>query len=325
MGPSPPMVNFFAARHNAAMNDSVAFMNGRFVPAAQATISVADAGFVLGATVSEQLRTCGGKLLLLDEHLDRLERSLAIVGVTPELSRKEVAAAAQELVRRNHALLDPADDLGLSMFVTPGPYATFALDLPPGPTIGMHTYPLPFHLWHEQYKRGTSLVTVDIEPVPNECWPVSMKCRSRMHYYLADRAARAKQPGSRALLVDSLGRVHDTSTATLIAYYEHEGLIVPPADRVLPGISALYVQRLAQKLHIGWNERDLDVDELRAADELWLASTPFCLLPVAELNEEPIGNGQSFPIYDRMIETWGQQVKLDIVAQSHRFAQRGTP
>ncbi|MBL8825825.1 MAG: aminotransferase class IV [Planctomycetaceae bacterium] len=302
---------------------AVAFLNGRWIPAAQATVSVADAGFVLGATVSEQLRTCGGKLFLLDEHLDRLERSLAIVGVSPGMSRKELVATAQELVHRNHPAVDPHDDLGLSLFVTPGPYPTFALDLPPGPTVGMHTYPLPFHLWHEQYATGTTLATVDIEPVPNACWPANMKCRSRMHYYLADRAARAKQPGARAVLVDQLGRVYDTSTATVIAYFAHEGLVVPPAERVLAGISAAYLKRLAELLGIGWTERDLTVNELIAADEVLLTSTPFCLLAVTRIDDQPVSGGHPGPVFQRLLEQWNQHVGLDIVAQSRSFAQRG--
>lgn len=304
------------------MSEPVAFLNGRWIPAAQAVVSVADAGFVLGATISEQLRTCGGKLFLLDEHLDRLTQSLALVGLEPNFSRKEFAAVAVELAERNHALLDRDDDLGLALFVTPGPYATFALGQSPGATVGMHTYPLPFHLWAAHIDHGASLVTVDVEPVPNECWPALVKCRSRMHYYLADRAARAKQPGARALLVDRVGRVHDTSTATLLAYFEHEGLVIPPAERILPGISAAYVRRLADTLGIGWCERDLTVDELLAADELLLASTPFCLLAATNLDDMPIGTGRPGRVFHALLDAWNRSVGFDLLKQAQRFATR---
>jgi branched-subunit amino acid aminotransferase/4-amino-4-deoxychorismate lyase len=101
-------------------------LNGRFIPAAELTIPAYDAGFVLGATVSEQLRTFGGKLFKLDEHLARLRRGLEITSIDAGCTDEQLATWANELAAANHKLLDPADDLGLSIFVTPGPYATLA-------------------------------------------------------------------------------------------------------------------------------------------------------------------------------------------------------
>lgn len=304
------------------MNEPWAYLNHRWIGASQAMISVADAGFVLGATISEQFRTCGGKLFLPAQHFDRFERSLATIGLKLPISRDELAAAAQELVQRNHPLLDEGDDLGLSLFATPGPYATFAIGESSGPTVGMHTYPLPFHLWSAQYQRGTTLVTVDTQPVPNECWPVSIKCRSRMHYYLADQQARAKQSGARALLMDEQGRIHDTSTATVILYFEAEGLIAPPVERILPGISAAFMAELAADSGLCWSHRDLRLNDLRQADEILLASTPFCLLPVTKVNDHTIGAGQPGDTYRNLLRIWSERIGLDIAAQAGRFQER---
>src|SRR5215213_5086883 len=104
------------------MSEPVANLNGAWVPASQAAIPVTDAGFMQGVTVAEQLRTFGGKLFELPRHLARLARSLEIVGIELPISLDELAARAHEVVARNHALLQPGDDLGLSMFVTPGTY-----------------------------------------------------------------------------------------------------------------------------------------------------------------------------------------------------------
>src|SRR4051812_20177886 len=102
------------------MNEPLGWLNGRFVPAAQMTVPVWDQGFMLGVTVSEQLRTFGGKLFEPDWHWDRLARSLAVVQPGIEFPRREINQAAHELVERNHALLKSGDDLGLSVFITPG-------------------------------------------------------------------------------------------------------------------------------------------------------------------------------------------------------------
>src|SRR4051794_16591 len=125
------------------MVEPQAYLNGRFLPASQAAVSVWDGGFVQGTTVAEQLRTFDGELFQLEAHIERLARSLELVGVDPGTSLQRLAEIAQELAAANHALLAQGDDLGLTMFVTPGPY-----DIPgsSAPTVCLHTLPLRFHL-----------------------------------------------------------------------------------------------------------------------------------------------------------------------------------
>ena len=122
------------------MSEPLAYLNGRYLPFSQAAISVTDGGFVQGVTVAEQLRTFGGKLFRLEQHLARLARSLAIVGIELGMPVEKLGEIARDLAAKNHALLELGDDLGLSMFVTPGPYSTFSAGgVVPGPTVGIHT------------------------------------------------------------------------------------------------------------------------------------------------------------------------------------------
>ncbi|MFN0021354.1 MAG: aminotransferase class IV [Pirellulaceae bacterium] len=305
------------------MSEPLAYLNGRYVPFSQAAIPVTDGGFVQGVTVAEQLRTFGGKLFRLEQHLDRLTRSLAIVGIELGMTVEKLGEIARELVAKNHALLQPGDDLGLSMFVTPGPYSTFAgSGVPLGPTVGIHTYPLPFQLWHEKYERGESLVVTDVMQVPSACWPTELKCRSRMHYYLADRAARAKEPGARALMLEERGYVTEASTANILVYYRDVGLVSPPHEMILPGVSAAVVEKFAAALGIPFSYRSLTVDDVAAADEALLCSTSPCIWPVTRLNGRPIGNGEPGAIARRVLAAWSALVGLDIAAQAKRFAVR---
>ena len=313
------------------MPEPLAYLNGRLLPASQAVVPVYDAGFVQGATVSEQLRTFRGQLFRLDDHLSRLWRSLEIVDIDPGLTRAQLAAAATELVAENHRLLAAGDDLGLAIFVTPGPYATLAPATDPdrqagstGPTVGMHTYPLPFQLWAEKYERGEALVVPNVRQVPGACWPAELKCRSRMHYFLADRQASALEPGAKALLTDVDGFVSETATANVIAYFAREGLVSPPRSTILPGVSLGMVLELARQLNISASERALSPDDLQAADEVFLSSTPSCLLPVASLDGRAIGAGRPGPIYSRLLHAWGEKVGVDIAAQARQFADRGS-
>jgi branched-chain amino acid aminotransferase len=304
------------------MQEPLAYLNGEFRPASQASISVIDAGFVMGATVAEQLRTFGGQLFRVEEHLDRLFRSLEIVGIDPGLDRAQLAAVAAQLVSHNHAWLADGDDLGLAIFITPGPYATFTGGQPGRPTVGLHTYPLPFALWAEKYERGESLATTDFVQVSEQSWPAELKCRSRMHYYLADRQARQSHPGARALLLSEQGFVRETATANVLVYNEREGLLTPPREHVLPGISQAMVFELARSLGISCEERELLPSDLEVASEVMLASTPSCLLPVTSLNGSSISSGRPGAVFRRLLAAWSEATHVDIAGQARRFARR---
>ena len=304
------------------MEEPQAYLNGRFVPASTVAVSPVDAGFVQGATVAEQLRTFGGKLFHLEDHLARLEQSLRIIDVEPGMARERFAEVAVELVVRNRPLLDPADDLGLSIFVTPGAYAGYAEPGPRRPTVCLHTYPLPFGHWAAKYRTGQSLVTSDVRQVPPQCWPPALKCRSRMHYYLADGRAARIDPGARALLLDQEGCVTEASTANVVAYHPEEGLISPPPQLVLEGISLAVVARLASGLGLGWARRGLRPEQIAAAHEVMLTSTPFCLLPVTRLDGRRIGSGEPGPVFGELLAAWSELVGVDVRAQAERFAAR---
>jgi len=122
------------------MSQPVAYLNGQLVPRSSLAVPIADLGFLLGTTVAEQMRTFGGKLFHPLEHFQRLARSLETVGIDPELSQAHFGQLAEELVARNHPLLEEGDDLGLTVFVTPG----FPQENPPRPTVCLHTQPVDF-------------------------------------------------------------------------------------------------------------------------------------------------------------------------------------
>src|SRR5438067_7824751 len=199
--------------------EPLAYLNGRYLPLSQAAVAIFDVGFLQGVTVAEQLRTFAGRLFRLDLHLARLARSLELIGVDPGLPLAEIGNIATALVEQNRVLLDPSDDLAATIFVTPGNSPTYAAVAPAsGPTVCVHTQPLTFGAWAKKYETGDSLVVTDIRHVPRECWPPELKCRSRMHFFLADKKARETQRGARALLLDERGCVTEASTANIVVF-----------------------------------------------------------------------------------------------------------
>jgi len=304
------------------MAEPQAYLNGVFIPEAKAAVSVGDAGFVQGTTVAEQLRTFGGKLFRLDAHIERLFRSLSIIEVDPGLTPGAFAQIAIELAARNHPLLATGDDLGLTIFVTPGPYQAMDRGGSLQPTIGLHTFPLRFDLWADKYQRGQALATTDVAQVSARCWPPELKCRSRMHYYLADREARRRFPDSRALMLDEDGFVTETTTANVVLFQNNRGLITPPAEKILPGISLGVLLELAEQLGIAHESRDLAPADVAAAEEVFLTSTSVCMLPVVRFNGREIGSGKPGAAFHRLMTAWGELAGLDILKQAERFASR---
>ena len=187
------------------------------------------------------------------------------------------------------------------------------------PTVCLHTHPLAFHLWAEQYRHGVALAVTGVRQVPTSCWPAALKCRSRMHYYLADREAAAAHPHARALLLDEDGFVTEASTANLLVYRAGEGLISPPAEKILPGISMSMAVELAAGLGIPFRHRDLSVEDVATADEAMLTSTSTCIVPVTRLDGRPIGAGTPGTIFGTLLAAWSRAVGVDIAAQAERF------
>jgi branched-chain amino acid aminotransferase len=95
-----------------------------------------------------------------------------------------------------------------------------------------------------------------------------------------------------------------------------QGVVVsPPTRNILPGISRAMVIELCGRLGIPFNERDIQVYNVMNADEAFTSSTPYCLMPVTQINGTPIADGRPGPIFRRLLDAWSQEVGLEIEAQ----------
>lgn len=307
------------------MSEPLAYLNGQMSPASRAGIAIYDVGLVMGATVTEQTRTFRKSLHRLEQHLDRLFQSLRFLRLDIGLTHSEVAEISRELVRHNAALLDADDELGLIHFVTPGEHAAYAASsgrtARTSPTVCFHTFPLPFELWDAKLDQGVHLVTPSTRHVPPQCVDPKMKCRSRMHFYLADQEARRVDPEASALLLDLDGNVTETATANFLMA-ESGGLVSPTTRNTLPGVSRATVVNLAARLGVPFVERDIQVFEAVNGDEAMLASTPFCLMPVTYINGISIGDGRPGPMFQRLLAAWSEDVGVDIGTQIRHGAAR---
>ena len=290
----------------------VAYYNSELINRDELSIDISDLGFILGTTISERLRTFGGQLFELDAHLTRLQQSLDITQLSPKESLSEIKEAAVTLVNRNHSLLKPGSDLGLAILVTPG------ISKNSGCNVLMYTDELPFKQMREWYQNGIALQVSDHRQVPANCWPPELKCRSRMHYYLADLQANQRQAGARALMLDQNENVAEVSTANVLIYEHDNGLVSPEAGQILSGISLSVVETLAEEINIPFSRENITLDRLMNADEVLLCSTSPCVWSASQCNGNEIGALSKKTTINRLQQAWSGRVGMDIVAQAYR-------
>ena len=299
--------------------EPLVYLKGEMKPASEAHIAIYDAAVVLGATVTDMIRTFNHKLFRLEDHIARFYRSCRYARIMPKIDPEETIRVCEELVEHNASLLKlPEEELGLILFISPGEFATYAGSAGKqsgwDPTYCLHTFPLPFHLWGWYYSEGVHVVTPSIRHVPPQCVDHKIKCRSRMHWWLADQETHLVDPSAITLCLDLDGNVTETSGSNFLIV--REGAVISPSPRnILKGISITTVAELCGELGIPYVERDFQVYDVVNADEAFLASTPYCLAPVTRINGLTIGEGRPGEIFGQLIEAWSKRVDLNIVKQ----------
>jgi branched-subunit amino acid aminotransferase/4-amino-4-deoxychorismate lyase len=300
-------------------SEPLVYLSGDLVPASQAGLKIYDAGIILGATVTDLIRTFRKQPYRLEDHVARFYRSCKYAQILPRISPEETVAVSRRLLEHNGALLDARAELALVFFITPGVFPVYAGSAgfagEGAPTHCMHTFPLPFPLWRGYFTDGAHAVTPSIRHIPPQCTDPKMKCRSRMHWWLADRESHLVDPKAVSLLLDLNGNVTETSGSNFLIVREGR-VISPPPGNILPGVSLATVRELCGELGIPFVEQDLQVHDVINADEAFLVTTPYCMAPVTRINGISIGDGRPMgPMFRRLIGAWSGRVGVDIVAQ----------
>lgn len=297
-------------------SEPLAYLNGAWLPVERMQIPVHDAGFVMGATVTDLCRTFRHRLYRWPDHLARFRRNCRDVSIKVVATDEEITTLAEKLTSHNAALLPAEDDLALVLLATPGPIGYYAGQ--PGsagdapPTFGIHTFPLPWPRFRGLFTHGAHLVVPSIRQVPVECVPPHIKQRSRMHWWLAEREARARDAGATALLVDAHEHVTETAAANFLIV--QEGVVLsPPRSTILEGISLQVVEELCGELSLRFEERRLTMEQCLKADEALLSNTSYCIAGVSRLS------GQALPwpgpVLQKLQAAWSTKVGLDIAGQ----------
>jgi D-alanine transaminase len=291
--------------------DTPCYLNGEWSPINQARVSVLDRGFVLGDGVYEVVPVYQGRLFRVDDHLARLDRSLAKIHMVNPHDRGEWLALMRELVRRVQAHTGAADQL-LYIQVTRG-VAMREHVLLPGliPTVFMMSHPArPPSA--EQRHRGVAAVTArDFRWERGDIKSISL-----LGNVLARHAATERGAAETILLREGPhGVAYVTEGASSNVWIVHEGALlgVPNSEHMLEGVRIELLRGLCEEEGIAYNRRPLSEGELRAADEVLLSSAGRELLAVTSLDGEPVGHGagrgRPGPVFARLFEAY-QRAKV---------------
>lgn len=274
------------------ISDPLVYLNGEYLPLGEAKVPVLDRGFLFGDGVYEVIPVYGGKAFRLEEHLRRLEQSLAGIGMSDPLSNAAWGAIFDRLIAG-------PEDQQLYLQITRGvaPKRDHAIPAGIAPTVFVMCAPIaPIPL------AGIKAITVtDIR------WD---RCNIKAITLLANvllRQEAVEKGASEAILVRD-GCVLEGAASNILIVKDGVIITPPKGDTILPGITRDLVLELAQEQGIPTEERHFSLVELRGADEIWMTSSTREILAVIELDGGPVGGGVPGPLW-KTLQTAYQDYK----------------
>jgi branched-chain amino acid aminotransferase len=275
------------------MADGVAFVDGEYVPAHEARISIFDIGFTRGDAVYDTTSVWKGWFFRLDDHVARFRASCAGMRLTcphpPEALRRILA----ECVHRAGL-----EDAYVQMIVTRGPFPPGVRD-PRRCRNRFLAYAIPY-VWivsPERQEEGIDLAIVDNRRTPAEAMDPRVKNFNWMDmqrglFQAYDRGADL------AVLCTPAG--HLAEGPGFNVFLVRDGALATPRSNVLEGITRRTVLELAGEAGLAARETDLGPEALRQADEAFLSSTAGGIMPVTRVDGRPLGPGRPGPVTRRL-------------------------
>jgi len=273
------------------------YLNGAYVPEEDAKISIFDRGFLMADGVYEVTSVIDGKLIDFDGHTARLDRSLRELDMENPISRDDLLEAHRELVRLN-AINEGLVYLQITRgapndrdFVFPDPDET-------PQTIVMFTQNKPGLAENPTAKKGIKIISIeDIR------WGRRDIKTVQLLYPSMGKMMAKKQGADDAWMVEDGAVTEGTSNN---AYIVKEGKIITRAlsNDILHGITRAAVLRFAQEAQMEVIERDFTIAEAQEADEAFITSASTFVMPVVEIDSQPLGTGTPGPLVTRLREIY---------------------
>jgi D-alanine transaminase len=279
------------------------YLNGQFLPLAEAGISPLDRGFLYGDGVYELVPVYSRKAFRLDEHLNRLQATLDGIKLANPLDLPGWQAVIEKLIAGA-----PWDDQSIYLQVTRGADNKRDHAFPPAsvtPTAFAFASPLVTTA-PEVRAKGVAAITVS-----DQRWA---RCDLKVISLLANILARqqAVEAGCAEAILIRDGFMKEGAASNIFVVKNGVLLAPPKTQLMLPGITYDLVLELATCYGQPLKVAEISENELRDADEVWMTSSTKEILAITTLDGKPVGNGKPGPLGEQMFQ-WYQDFKNTVM------------
>ena len=274
-------------------SEAIVYLNGEFLPIADAKISVLDRGFIYGDGAYELVPVYARRPFRMTQHLTRLQRTLDGIRLpnphTPEQWQEKIVRLISH---------QPFDDQAIYLQVTRG-VAKRDHAFPRGvtPTVFMMGNPLPTPT-REQVERGVAVVTAE----DNRWRRCDLKTTSLLGNVLMRQLAADAGAAETVMFRD--GWLTEASSSNVLLVIDGT-IVAPPKDNlILPGITYDAAFEFAADAGLPIQTRPVSREQALAADEMWLSSSTKEVIAVTTVDGRPFGGGAPGPVFKRMHEVF---------------------
>ncbi|HAI14452.1 MAG TPA: hypothetical protein DCM28_22295 [Phycisphaerales bacterium] len=287
------------------------YLNGQMIPEEQATISIHDAGFQHAVGLFETMSAVNGKVFRLKQHLDRLKLSAESLGLTPKLDTDSLIEAVNQTLSHNQLT-----EARIRLTLTAGSISMLkgAQPAPPMPTLLI--VPSEATAYDPAYFENG--ITVLIAPAGSNPFD-PMAGHKTLNYWPRLRTLRqaASVGAGEAIWLNVTN--HIASGAISNIFLVRDGKLLTPIARgeeidkalaapVLPGVTREAVIEVAESKGIEVSKQMLSIEDLLAADEVFLTNSSWHILPVGHIEKTPIGEGKAGPLSKQLREALLEQI-----------------
>ncbi|HSW47277.1 MAG TPA: branched-chain-amino-acid transaminase [Phycisphaerae bacterium] len=271
------------------------FLNGHIVPVAEASIGVFDHGLLYGDGVFEGIRSYGGKVFRLDQHLRRLEESARAIRLTLPMTHDELVTATYDTLKANNIT-----DGYIRLVVTRGVgYLGLSPNRTECPSVFIIAGQIDLYP-KELYEKGMAIISCSV--IRNH--PNAISPRIKSLNYLNNILAKIEALDAgvhEAVMYNHQGFVAEC-TGDNIFVIRWGTVMTPPVNAGgLEGVTRNAVIELIGKRHIPFKEANLTRHDLYVADECFLTGTAAEVIPVTKIDGRSLGTGEPGPITRQLI------------------------
>ena len=274
------------------------FLNDSLIDADKAFISASDSGFLYGAGLFETMRSCNGVVFRLEDHLERLFKSAGVLSINISCDKKFITDAVYQTLAANNLA-----DARLRLTITGGSMreqgerrSTLLIT-----ATDFQPYPAQY------YKKGVMVVLCPFRQ--NTSDPIYGN-KTINYFSRIIGLSQAHQKGAAEALWFTLdGRLAEGCVSNVFLVRDSKLFTPAVSTPVLPGIARKTVCEIAAANSIELVEKDLSIDDLLGADEVFLTNVIMQVMPINSVEKHTVGEGSPGPVTMKLMNYFDEFVK----------------